>query len=208
MAKIINNINQARILFLILSVILTSCSIEKQTALHEPESFHDGAEVYYFYFYRKYVNNIGKEDILVCATYKKPNNVSLFPTDHGNRSYQYPRFMTSHDYTLEDSGVAFKTFKYKEEIVNFSREVGDTLYSQMSPGWIFESSSEYLGLPMYEMRYIGDGGNNRIRYVHNLGFILDERIYPDSVVSWKLEAINGIPVEIFIKKNPLYQYFE
>ena len=167
--------------------------------------------VHYFYRYRKYVNNEKTDRSILCAVYQDSIYVSLRPTDRGFNNPEYPSFVSSYDFALKDSSIIFILPKgYSRKILDFNASPGDTIISGRPKNYYYlEDKGEYAPTLTYYLIHSLRRRNPavRIKYVHNMGFVSEERIYNDSIVKWELESISGTPLAEAVEEDPDFGYF-
>lgn len=228
-AQMINKQCRTTIEFLLIILVLTGCNPPKNTTksenrpisevtpfntyYHPHKGFTDREFVKHFFYYRKYVDGEKTCKLAVSAVVgiRDKHMTTLRIIDHGDFKYIRPYFLNNKDILFRDSSLTMLWGKgYTEVLADFKAEIGDTLKSKVSSGWIFNKRDLYFGLPLYEMGNVLPGTRipQRIQYVHNLGFILHEVSYADSTIAWKLETINGVPFDtIAINFPEVYEYF-
>lgn len=195
---------------IIIFLLLLSCRSTLVNRQEPDSSLSDILEPYYdFYFYRKYRDEVPTCEFLVSPLYRRENEVGLISADLKKQfyihNYHYPTLMDSKFYRI-NNGIVTKQVgvAYFEEMVNLNGKVGDTLKSDVSAGWVHQEITTYAGLPMYIMKrsYI----DLEISYIHNIGFISETWSYEDSIISWRLESVNGIQLDTFLRTAPDYGF--
>ena len=158
------------------------------------------------YEYTKYVNAHEVGCVKICA--KRLNNRILFETlDTSHINHPFSIFINGVRY----SDSVMNTRLHLENYVLFDLGIneGDSVdHIRGIKLKILEEVSKWKNnYTSYIFRSINDEPLIRTLYVHNFGFIWEERKYKDSIVSWNLTTIDGLLIDFYLKENPDFRLF-
>ena len=201
-----------KILLLPTICMIFSLSCSRKTRYKVGQFYQRNYIVNHFYLYRKYKDSEKTNQTILCAVYQdlNLNAVSLQPTDRGFDNPAYPEFVNSDYYFLKDSSIFLEWPKdYTHKVLDFNASPGDTIASGLTKDFYY---LEDVGIYSQNFTYfllntLTKKTKRKIKYVHNLGFVSEERLYNDSIIKWELESISGTPLASFIKEAPGFRYF-
>ncbi len=164
--------------------------------------------------------------VMFCKEPARTNDSTIFTQTYFSsaddmnhwRFYQHPYSMfvlggMYRDYKLIDSAIYEHNWRRGDKdylVVDMTLSVGEKIRSPYSEGgFILESKemflNQYMSFVFRSTSY--NEKTMRFNYVHNLGFLWEELVLPDTTVRRELFKINGIPFEAYIQNHPEFKFF-